>query len=382
MFKKTPKLFQNSSSFAVDLSLIKASVTFLSNIFRTYLLNSDAKRGPLFVSWLATYRCNANCHFCSTHELSRKFPDGVSLKRSLEIAHEIGRAKTWVAGFTGGEVFLWPHLFPVIKVLKQYKVNVYIITNGRLLKENAEKIIESGVDSVVVSIDSDFKKEHDDNRRVTGLYDSLTEGIERLKKLRKNKKPIIKSMTVLTKKNYPKIEKIITRLSEIVDVMSIQPVVSGYENAPHSISREEQANFFLKTEEELAVEKAILELAARHKSFDNFYFKNIPAFWFHPEKLLKVKCWAPFLRLSIMPTGETVFCGANSRYSSSLGNLNNQSLMAAWNSPKMKSAREEIRRHKNNCVCWTQDASFNAFMHRLPLVKHLPVLGRKIKSKR
>jgi MoaA/NifB/PqqE/SkfB family radical SAM enzyme len=184
-------------------------------------------------------------------------------------------------------------------------------------------------------------------------------------------------MTVLTRKNYLKIEKIVSGLAEVVDVMSIQPVVTDYKNAPHSIKAEETGTFFLEPSEETAVIESLNKLAVKYPSFNNFYFKNIPNFWFHPERLLKVKCWAPFLRLSIMPQGQAIFCGANPKYSPSLGNLNEMTLMEVWNSPALKKYREEIRRHKNNCACWTQDASFNAFMHTLPLARWLPVFKKR-----
>ncbi|MDD4900819.1 MAG: radical SAM protein [Patescibacteria group bacterium] len=376
MFNKKAKLFQNSSSFVIDSSLLKASVTFLSNIVRTKIFNIDAKRGPLFISWLCTYRCNANCRFCNTHEMNKRYPEGLSLKRALEIAHEIGRAKTWVVGFTGGEVLLWPYLFDVIKVLKQYGVKVYFITNGLLLKKNAEKIIEAGVDTVVVSLDDLSAAEHDDNRRVPGIYNLAIEGIKFLKTNRKGQKPIIKSTTVLSKKTYPKIEQIISHLAELVDVTAVQPVVTGYANGPHDISQTEKSSFLPEPGKKRLVEEAILRLTRRYPAFNNFYFKNISTYWFNPEKLLKINCWSPFLRLLIMPDGSVSHCPVNPKYST-VGNLKSLSLMEAWNSQAIKRQREEIRRHNNNCVCWSQDTSFNAFLHGLPLINKLPIFKNK-----
>jgi len=133
------KIFQNNFTFPINSKLLSAGVTFLSNIIRTRIFNIDDTRGPLFITWMCTYKCNANCHFCATHQLSKRYPDSLDQKQAIEIAHQIGKNKTWVVGFTGGEVLLWPHLFEVIKVLKKYNIVVYIITNGLLLKKYAEK---------------------------------------------------------------------------------------------------------------------------------------------------------------------------------------------------------------------------------------------------
>ena len=147
MFKKKKKLFQNNSSFPINKKLFSAVASFCSTIFRTKMLNIDATRGPLFITWLCTYKCNANCKFCSTHELHKQYPDNLSWQRAKEIAHEIGRAKTRVVGFTGGEVLLWPYLFDVINILKQY-VDIYMpdfdIYSNKEIRKNAIKWVETG----------------------------------------------------------------------------------------------------------------------------------------------------------------------------------------------------------------------------------------------
>ena len=377
MFKNQKKLFSSLPFSIKDAKLFKASVTFLSNIIRTKLFNTNAKRGPLFISWLCTYQCNARCKFCSTHEMNKQFSESISREKALAIAHEIGRAKTWVVGFTGGEVLLWPHLFEVIKVLKRYGVRVYIITNGLILKNNVDNIIESGLDTVVVSIDSIDSREHDQNRGKEGIYSSIMEGIGDLKSKRKLEKPTIKSTTVISKKTYPEIEKTVDYLSGIVDVVSIQPVVTDYANGPHNISEEEKSSFFPEKSEESLVIETLRRLAKKYPSFNNFYFRNIVTYWFSPEKLLKLKCWSPFLRLLIMPHGEVSHCPANPKYSKPIGDLKTNSLMEIWNSPEMKHHREEIRKHQNNCICWSQDASFNAFLYSLPFMNKLPIFKKR-----
>ena len=102
----------------LNLGIINAGLTFISSIFFTKILNSRAKRGPLFVTWLVTYDCNIACKFCATHSMKKRFPEAISLERAREIALEIVKARSFAVGFTGGEVLLWPHLFEVIKVFK------------------------------------------------------------------------------------------------------------------------------------------------------------------------------------------------------------------------------------------------------------------------
>lgn len=372
------KIFPNHPNFLTDRKILSAGWTLFSNIIRTRIFNIRAKRGPLFITWLPTYRCNANCITCSTHQLSRDYPESISLEQAKKIAHQIGRAKTWAVGFTGGEPLLWPHLFEVIKILKTYGITVYLITNGLILKDKIRQIIDAKVDTVVVSIDSLVPEEHDQNRGIPGLFKSAMEGIELLKQERSGKKPLIKSTVVLSKKNYPQIEEIVQQLNRIVDLVNIQPIISGCVTGPHNIKDGAKSEFLPSFEDEAVIREKIRKLAELYPSLNSRYFKSIPDYLFHPENLLKIKCWSPFLRLRILPDGRVFHCVFNSRYGQ-VGNLKEMSLMEAWNSPVMKRHREEIRKHQNKCICWAQDTSFNAFLDGLPLINKLPIFN-KIKN--
>lgn len=124
------------------------------------------------------------------------------------------------------------------------------------------------------------------------------------------------------------------------------------------------------------MKEKIEELIDDSPEFNTSYYRNIPVYAFHPERLLRIKCWSPFLRLQIMPSGTVVHCPVNPRYGI-VGDLKKSSLMEVWNSETMMKHREEIRRHKNNCICWTQDSSFNAAIDETPFLNTLPVLKKK-----
>jgi len=241
-----------------------------------------------------------------------------------------------------------------------------------------KKIIEADIDTVVVSLDSASPSKHDYNRGRPGTFNAAIQGIKELKKKRK-KKPIIKSTTIFSKQTYPQIKQTIDYLSQIVDEYNIQPIVTGYTNHPHQIDKNQKKSFIPQTEEESQLIESLRKLKQAYPSFNNFYLNNIPTYLFHPKKLLKIKCWSPFLRLQILPQGAVTHCPANPKYSSTVGNLKNMSLMEAWNSPIIKKHREEIRKHKNNCICWSRDSSFNASLYAFPLMNKLPVLKRRIK---
>jgi radical SAM protein with 4Fe4S-binding SPASM domain len=362
-------------SIKVSSKIFCGFITFITNLLQTRVFNSRASRGPLFVTWLVTFDCNIACRFCSTHSLKNKYSENISKKRALALAHEIGKAQTWVVGFTGGEVLLWPHLFDVIKVLKKYNINVYVVTNGLLLKDKVEDILKSGLDSVVVSIDSNIASEHDYIRNCPSLYNKIMEAIEYLKMKRKNNTPLIKATTVLTRYSLPKIETIIREFEKIVDVTSFQPLACDYSNSPHGRSEKNIDDLKYEGSEKESVEMLINKLINARAAFNNKYYKLIPEYWLNKDSLKRIKCWSPFLRLQILPNGDVFQCTANPRYGV-VGNINKSSLMDIWNSNELRKQREEIRLHKNDCICWTQDTSFNAIIDSLPLANCIPNLNR------
>lgn len=361
----------------VNMGLVNAGFGFISNIYYTKVMNKPAKRGPLFVTWLATYECNVACKFCSTHSLKKQFPEEISLARAREIAYEMVKAKTYAVGFTGGEVLLWPHLFDVVKILKKHKIVVYIVTNGLLLKEKVDEIIESGIDYIVVSIDSDNPAEHDELRNSPGLYKGLIEGIELLKRKRKGKRPLIKSNTVIYRDNLQKLDKLLDITRSLVDVTSFQPISGGYASGVHGKSDDSLQSLSFNGNKQKHVEGLFDKFIHKNNDFDCDYFKFIPRYWFNKESLMdEILCWSPFLRLQIIPNGDVFHCLVNANYTN-IGNIKKSSLQEIWNSSEMIRQREEIRLHKNHCICWTQDTSFNSFLNSVPLTKRLPVLNKK-----
>ncbi len=355
--------------------LFSGIVTFLSNILAGRVFNRPSPRGPLFVTWQLTFDCNAFCTFCSTHKLNKKHPESLALDRALLLADQIADSGTWVVGFTGGEVLMSPALFPLVRRLKSRGLVVYIVTNGKLLQQYAQDIIESGLDYVVVSLDSDKAAEHDDNRKVNGLFQAALDGIAEVKRLRTGSRPLIKTSTVLSAKNIDSVSGMLDFMETQGDVATVQPIVWGYKEHPHGKTKEQLHNFVFGDHERIRVEAAIHKAGDRHALFRSSYFRRIPQFWFDPDSLIKaVPCWSPFLRLSINPEGQALHCGT--RFGM-VGNLAEQDLMAVWNSQEMISQREIVRTGRNRCICWSQDSSFNNLMSVVPLANRLPVLERK-----
>jgi len=237
------------------------------------------------------------------------------------------------------------------------------------------KFYGNNIDYVIVSIDSDNPQEHDEIRNSPGLFDKLVDGIKELKAKRNASRPLIKSTTVIYRNNLVKIAQILESLRSIVDITSIQPIVGGYASGPHGKTDATLQNLTFGKDDEHFVQEVFDRLIREHNDFNNNYFKLIPRYWFHKEDLVrKIRCWSPFLRMQILPNGDTFHCTAHADFPR-IGNIKTMSILEIWNSPEMVRQRESIRLHKNNCICWTQDASFNAVLDSVPCIKMTPNLN-------
>lgn len=144
---------------------------------------------PLSVQLHLTNRCNANCLFCWLHgrkQDSKELPE----KRWLEIADEIcklGVPRATISG--GGEPLLRAKLaLRMMEKLSLAGIGGNLITNGTLISEEiAERIVESGWESVQVSIHAPNAGLHDRLMDKKGAFSLALRGIRNLARAKRRK---------------------------------------------------------------------------------------------------------------------------------------------------------------------------------------------------
>jgi len=82
--------------------------------------------------------------------------------------------------FTGGEPLLRSDLFELISAVDKKEAIAMIFTNGLLLtKENVQKLVDAGLFSLMVSLDSPEPQEHNTMRCTEKCWEKAVEGIRR-----------------------------------------------------------------------------------------------------------------------------------------------------------------------------------------------------------
>ena len=131
---------------------------------------------PWFFVISPTAKCNLSCTGCFAHEYSKH--EGLSFEEVDRIFNEAKELGIYFVTILGGEPFIWPHLFDILK--KHNDMYFIIYTNGLLVnKEIAEKLSDVGNAVIGVSLEG-FEKETD-LRRGKGTFAKTMEAMNNLK---------------------------------------------------------------------------------------------------------------------------------------------------------------------------------------------------------
>jgi MoaA/NifB/PqqE/SkfB family radical SAM enzyme len=109
---------------------------------------------PFVLTLAITTHCNLSCKMCMHHERYVKTGKQSHMDLSL-FKNIIDEVKPNFVNLTpdAGEPFMHPKIFSMIKYSKERGVRVEIATNGTLLQRDYDKIIDSGLDILKISID-------------------------------------------------------------------------------------------------------------------------------------------------------------------------------------------------------------------------------------
>lgn len=115
---------------------------------------------PILATVMATRRCNLKCPFCNAAGKNGSPPGDQA--QLLPLVAELADAGVNAVGFTGGEPLLHADIEKAIALASRRGMVTHLNTNGTLLdREKARPLLDSGLDSVNISIDGASETVHD-----------------------------------------------------------------------------------------------------------------------------------------------------------------------------------------------------------------------------
>lgn len=142
---------------------------------------------PYIVSWNLTYRCNLSCEHCyldagAGFKPSAENPLDVrgelSTEECFKVIDQISEfAPESLTILTGGEPLLRRDILDIVRYASGKKLWVVVGTNGVKITENlAQRLKESGVRGMSLSLDSLDSSVHDKFRGVKGAWENTVNG--------------------------------------------------------------------------------------------------------------------------------------------------------------------------------------------------------------
>lgn len=125
--------------------------------------------------------CNAGCFMCRfAHSDDPSRFTLTSLKEVLPVAKAIG---VKFIRFTGGEPLIHQEIDELVTASAEAGFQVSAITNGYHLETKAEKLSQSGLGQIIVSLDGASERTHDRFRKTEGLFNRAIKGLRKCREL-------------------------------------------------------------------------------------------------------------------------------------------------------------------------------------------------------
>ncbi|MGD0161098.1 MAG: radical SAM protein [Candidatus Sulfotelmatobacter sp.] len=136
------------------------------------------------IFWELTKGCNLRCIHCRASATELSSPDDLSTETAKAIIDQIAAASSPILVLSGGEPLFRKDIFELARYGTDKGLRVALATNGTLVtKQVAQKIIDSGVKRVAISLDGADALTHDTFRGIPGAFDAAITGFRNLKDL-------------------------------------------------------------------------------------------------------------------------------------------------------------------------------------------------------
>ena len=305
-------------------------IKVISSYYLSKLIKKPIQWGyPIAFSVEPTTSCNLRCPQCPSGLRSFTRETGsLELETYKTIIDQLYRTSGYITLYFQGEPYLNKNFNAIVNYAFQKKMYTATSSNAHYFtKENAENIIKSGLDRLIISIDG-IDQETYSKYRIGGSIDKVIKGTQALVEAKKNlksKTPHIIWQFIVFRHNEHQLEDIKKMAAEVdVDELSIKTA---------QIYEFETGNDLIPTNENYS----------RYKKDENGYrFKN---------KLLN-HCWKLWSSCVFTWNGQVVPCCFDKDAHYQLGSINSKSFKEIWQGDAYQRFRSQLikgRKHIDIC---------------------------------
>lgn len=317
--------------FNKHITIKKFLNLILIAIQHQFIKNSIVKGYPTRLVIDPVNICNLKCPLCPTGQNKKTQPKGkMKLEDFKKIIDELGDYLYEIDLFNWGEPFLNKEIYRMIKYAKEKNIKIKISSNLTCIeKSEIKKIVESGLDELIVSLDG-ASQESLEKYRCGSNFDKVISNIIEIRKEKKklNKKyPIITWQFLIMRHNEHEIEKakkIAKKLGVRIDFRAMRTDM-GQEIFENDKTKIEKYSKWLPSQE----------------IYSRFDYKK------HKKKANMKTCMFLWTQSTISWDGTIYPCCAVYDYKYNFGNMfKDGSFQKVWNNEKYQQARQTIKEKK------------------------------------
>jgi MoaA/NifB/PqqE/SkfB family radical SAM enzyme len=336
---------------------------------------SEKLATPSWIVFQLLEQCNLRCAICyewgesGTYHSKKKLAM-LDVDAVLKTVDDCLPAKP-VFEFFGGEPLLHPGIWDVIRRIRSGGCNLAFSTNGTLLEENAERLVETAPTQLWVSLDG--PPAVNDAQRGHGVFRRAIAGIKAIYNERRSKGRLFPRMGityVVTAASAPHIEEFFLRSIDLSMLSSVSIELQRYATAEQAraFSMELQTEFgirsagcadgYVRSPAEFSgmdfesIERQVhaVRKACSEKDID-FYSQpgtldagNIRNFFtanWHLMSDRRSRCSVPWLYAEISARGDVTTC--HTFYDLAIGNIYEQSILDIWKGARLKQVQSFLR---------------------------------------
>lgn len=327
----------------IPLRAERVSAQKLVNLFRIgfnrLLPISPALGFPYMAHISPAGLCNLRCPICPAHDPKTRGKVLLPFEIFKKLIDEIGDYLIYVILWSWGEPFLNPEIYRMIQVASTKNIVTVTSSNlNRFSQEEARKLIEAGLDALIVALDGITEESYSryrgggSARRVIENTRLLLEERERQGK----RKPFVNLRMVVSRENEHEVEEFRALGRALgVDMVSFKAFSTR------------QSGF---------ADPAIDRHYAPRKIFFRWYDYQ-PDFSVS-KKAKKYDCKFPWTKPTLFADGEVLACEFDFRYTCSFGNLKEKSFREIWFGERARELRRRFRKNRDD-IAFCRDCVFD-----------------------
>jgi len=164
------------------------------------------------VAWEITRRCNLSCKHCRAVAENHPYDNELDTTACFKLLEQIKDVGDPIVILTGGEPLLRHDIFDIAAFGTQLGLRMVMAPNGTLItEESTQKMKESGIKRISVSLDGSTPQTHDDFRGLKNAFNDSIRGIKIARKAGID----FQINTTITKTNLDEIPRILKLAEEL-----------------------------------------------------------------------------------------------------------------------------------------------------------------------